>query len=60
MSFIAWVVAIVLYLIVGAGWLAWRLGDKGFGRNPLLVRVLDWLLITPLLPFAYLIGRFTR
>lgn len=54
-----YLLAYVIYTSIGMGWFLYRMGDK-HGSNKWWYKVfilpLDALLITPLLPYAALIG----
>ena len=52
--------AYVLFTVAGFCWFFHRMGDK-LGRDTRWwVKTLDWVLITPLIPYFYLIGLLTR
>lgn len=50
---------VVIFFVAAGCWLAWRSYRPG-ERPSRLILVLDWIFILPLLPIAYLIGRFNR
>lgn len=55
-----YLVAYVVFTAVGIWWFFHRMGDK-LGRDKRWwVLTLDWVLITPLMPYFYIVGLLTR
>lgn len=52
--------AYLVFTVAGLCWFFHRMGDKVGRDRRRWVIALDWLLITPLLPYAYIIGLLNR
>lgn len=55
-GFILAVIGYALFTVIGIAWLFHRLGDYGKDRW-WWVRALDWVLLTPLVPYFLLFNR---
>ncbi len=51
-----YLLAYIVYTAIGIWWFLNRMGDKHGSDKRWFIRPLDWMLIGPLMPYAYLVG----